>query len=198
MSESVSHQSREHELVNVPKVFLEVGPWRLPAAATSSRHFTGNNVYIGLEHNSGIYHDPTMFNEQKQHVGERLKQENIHLIQGDGREMPLPDASVHEVFMGNVLNGIAEEDIVPILREVNRVMDGTGPLIIDSGDTTDAYFLDDVQYELEQQGFAVKGVFGHDGDDKNWNRLREVWPSEWPGAPEHNFIVAHKVADPAV
>jgi len=192
MTETYPGGTEEHEQEqHGQRIYLEVGPWHTPTAATSTREYSGDNVYIGMELNQGDYHDPDMFDMQRQYVGDRLESENIILTQGDGRNTVLPEGTVHEVYMGNVLPAVEEEDIEKLLTEAHRIMDGTGPLIIDAGDTSEEYFVEDVQDVLATTGFNVTEVLREDGEDpERWREIRDTWPSPWPS--DHVYIIANK------
>jgi|GEM_PF-4006140 len=185
-----------HEAQEEQRIFLEIGPWDRPTAAESTRSYTGPNVYIGLEPNEGDYHQPDLFEGQRRAVGDRLNNEHIILAQGDGRNMPFPDASIHSVYLGNVLPAIPHEDINSMLYEVSRVMDGTGPAIFDIGDAANAdgvmdhYFTDEFADDLEAAGLHGVATYSNE-DSPEHQELRALWPSAWPSG--HVFVVAHKI-----
>lgn len=185
-SKSSSGQSR---------IFLEIGPGAYPTAAQSSRRYIDDNVYVGVENNTGDYRDSDMFAAQKRHVGARVLQENVILTKGDGRNLHFPNRSVHEVFMGNVLNGVNAEDIPAFLSEAHRVMDGSGPLVIDVEDQVAGDFMYELRDELEAAGFKPGEVVEKAGPDADeWQKLNGEWPSAmWP--EDHTFLIAQKLPE---
>ncbi len=142
-----------------PRVFLEIGPWLSSVALKGNRHFTGKDVYIGLEKSiagkdgegmsnydeyaGGIYELVTNRSEQvrnkkdfasttarNKHVAETERPgENINFMYGDMKHIPLPDGSVHEVFAGNVM-GQNGGEFHSALPELSRVLEEGGHLVI--------------------------------------------------------------------
>ena len=195
MSEQMYHTHRDTARESVaqgrPRIFLEIGPGARPTAAESVRRYDNNQIYVGVERNAGDYYFPGMFSAQRKAVAHRAD-ENVILTQGDARHLRFPDGSVHEVFMGNVLNGIDYEDVPRVLEETHRVMDGTGPLIIEMEDTVEPQFVDDLREDLERSGFVADEVLTEGGSDsEKWKELRDTWPAEWPYG--HHFMVATKL-----
>ncbi len=188
-----SELTAAHE-IEPQRIYLEIGPFDEPTAAESSRSFTGPNVYIGLELNAGDHYDPDMFERQRRSIGKRVADEQIILAQGDGRNMILPDNSVHEVYLGNVIPVIPHEDVVLMLQDIHRVMDGSGEVVMDTGDAVDEYFDDEFHRDLVAQGFTIEGTYDEYGPESaRWQELRDAWPSIRPGP--HIFTVARKNAE---
>ena len=184
------------------RIFLEIGPDAYPTAAHTTKRYTGGDVYVAVENKAGDYksdklfegHD-SMFKAQRRFVGARALEENVILTEGDGRNLQFPDKSVHEVFMGNVLNGVDSSDIPAFLSEAHRVMDGSGPLVIDMENGVGSGFVSDIQDELEAAGFDEGRVVERDGVEADeWQQLNGEWPSAmWP--EDHTFLIAHKLPD---
>lgn len=178
------------------RVFLEIGSGPVPTAAETSRRFEGDDAYVSIELNNGVYHQDDMFERQKQSVADRRDVGHIALTQGDGRSTPLPRRSVHEVYMGNVMTAVIRRQQQQLLRESHRIMDGSGPLVLDVGYTTLSNFIPELQEDLQAAGFAVGGVHRERDDDQEpWRQLRGLYPSVWPG--NHVFVVAEKLHVPS-
>jgi hypothetical protein len=95
---------------------------------------------------------------------------------GDGNKLPLPDGSVQEIFMGNVVlsPGMTPEGMLKLFREAKRVLDPkTGTLVIgeddvladiDNPQSFGRKALGELGISLEKAGFGKRTLIGEDDE----------------------------------
>jgi len=172
------------------RVFVEIGSGPVPTAAHSSRTYEGDDVYVSVELNEGDYYQENLFEVQRAGVAHRRDLGHIALSQGDGRQMLFPRHSVHEVYMGNVLTAVTRDEGQLFLQEAARIMDGSGPLVLDIGYTEYQDFIPELREDLVANGFDTGTVLREQDDDsEGWQNYRDAYPSVWIG--DHVFLITH-------
>lgn len=112
------------------RVFVDLGSGVFPAAFVGNREFKDKDYYIGVEANKknietgigGIVLNPDNLSRMNENV--------FFLNESVARRLPIPDESVDEVFLGNILGEYAINFIEPFLLQSYRVLKPGGDLII--------------------------------------------------------------------
>lgn len=141
------------------RTFSEVSPY-LGIDGGSSEHGFGKNAgWLDYAADPGrITQTIDRLNAQ---CSDRQDKEYIHFIVGDAKRMPLPDDSVHEVYMNNVLlaPGILINDAYTMVREIYRVLQPGGLLILsDSERFAKNKDADNIILASNRLGFIELGV----------------------------------------
>jgi SAM-dependent methyltransferase len=119
-------------------IYLEIGCGFRPHIA--SREYVNGAAYLGIDGGSHDNQDSGLWIMteamaarailRNRHLKTRPP-ESIHYLLADGRALPLPDASVGEVYMANVVgNGMSYADVEAICRESYRVLASAGHLVV--------------------------------------------------------------------
>lgn len=124
-----------------PQILLEIGPGISPVVLNGDRTFQEDQIYIGIDIAEGHY-----FPKEEVYYGDRVRQflpnyqgrvnlerpnERIQFLYADGSNIPLPDSSVSEVYLANIMTSpIPSSKKSMLLQEVVRVLDNEGKLII--------------------------------------------------------------------
>ncbi len=194
--------------VNDKNIYLEIGPGLGSAAVHGSRTFKGRDMYIGVDVAQSGYNT-----KDQRDYGEAIKQEypelqsilkqtrkdeNIHLVYGEGQNLFLQDASVVEVFMANVLSApMQEADRNQLLNEAYRVLKPGGKIILRTSWDVWMYGAEEFAQRLAHTGFEVESIVDSNTPaNEQSTQFREL--EETYGRPEgiHNevgyFVVAKK------
>jgi hypothetical protein len=126
--------------------YLEIGFGLDPYYPRSSREFSHNSPYIGVDGRGSdgyLRHGGKMASDAEHYAQKLIKEglpPHVSLVIGDGKRLDLPDRSVQEIFMGDVFisAGMRIEAAYALFREARRVLDSeTGTLVIREGDVID-------------------------------------------------------------
>jgi hypothetical protein len=135
--------------VRTPRVFSEQSPYLGVDGRGSDGYLNGGG--------------PMAINAQR-HARDLIQQglpPHVSLIIGDGRSLDLPDRSVQEIFMGDVIvsAGMRVEAMYTLFREARRVLDPeTGTLVIREGDVIDPGIDSADPSQMYRERFAELGL----------------------------------------
>ena len=152
--ESPEQSPESPERLDDKFVYLEYGPGLTPSAPREANPFRDNRYYIGIDIGSdsstiegrnygeaaaaALPEFQRRVNKvRRRTVMEFLKRapkpqkENIQFMRGNARELPLPEQSVDEIYMSNVLTAPqSHEDQLQLLDEATRVLKPNGEIVI--------------------------------------------------------------------
>jgi hypothetical protein len=177
-------------------LYVEIGSGLDPMAIRGQRAYT-SKACIEVDKAVGNYDNrfgnyPSAVLAQASHFAGQVHaeraSEHILFMVGDGRHLPLPDKSVHEVFMSNVLNAdIGDEARHGMLAEAARVAEQYGSMVVRANWHTDVW-PHDKMLSLVRQYFSVPRSV--EADDVSYGRLETQYgkPSE-VAAPDGYYII---------
>lgn len=171
------------EKLQPTRVFVELGPSRIPVPAIGERAFNEKNVYIGIDRNREALAE----GREEMDRGNP----NVHFLAGDVRELPVRDGTADEVFLGNILGdpGITLQRKLQFMNEAKRILKPGGTIIVK--ETHTPIRLQEFDDIVRQHGFALmKGV---PEESEKWaeaikpyetaaarsdpSRMRSQWPA---------------------
>ena len=179
-------------------LYVEIGYGLDPAALRGNRQFT-TIAYLGIDQAVGDYENPhgayveavrassIRFNKK---VASERPDENIQFSIGDAEHLGLPDGSVQELYMSNVINAPVDENTRhDILAEAHRVISRNGELVVRVNWHQDEWPESGMVTLLCAHGFAV--VRSVTSTDAEYNRLEDQYgrPNE-VSAPPGYYIIA--------
>ncbi len=114
------------------RVFADLGSGIFPVAFVGSRQFQGNDFYVGVEADEKkIRQGLALTGNILKNKGNRERVgENIFFVKRRFGNLPFPDASVDEVFLGNILGESAIHFVDEVLEQSSRILKSGGTLII--------------------------------------------------------------------
>lgn len=183
------------------EVYVEVGPGLAPAVVTGSRTFEDGRMYIGVDSAEGDYM-ATAEGDYGQQVQRKLAAlatkmaserpgERIAFIEGDGKQLPLADDSVKEVYMANILTAPQRpSDRRKLLSEAYRVLEDDGTAVVKV--TWDAWMWpkDEVAKWVEKASLNVSMV-AEAGTDE-YTALEKTYGASEGQGDDGYYIVAGK------
>lgn len=184
-------------------VYLEIGYGLDPMAILSRRKFH-DRMYVGIDKAIGDYENliaeyPDAVKIQTQsflrETSARKQGEHIFFIMGSGENLPLPNDSVHEIFMSNVVNAeLNPEAASGILHEARRVIEKgpayPGTLVLKVNWNRSDWTIDKMVSFLGENGFLVfRSVRG---SDVEYERMESQYGTavQVP-APRGYYLLAH-------
>ena len=198
-------QSPETAEINQPKeIFLEIGGGLDSAAINGNRSFEGNKIYIGVDAARGNYHT-----QDRQDYGEAVRaetadmhqqiqhekpDENIHFIFAEGEHLPLPNDSVQEVYMANVVTApLTHNARTDLLLDVNRVLLPDGKLVLKVNWDVWMWPKEEIKQIIEAAGFGQCEIIDSMTDEANFVQLETTYgASAGIDTPTGYFVTATK------
>lgn len=179
-------------------IHLEVGYGLDPTALLGKASYL-SKIGVQLDRAVGTYENsigdyPDAVRLQTQHFAEQaLKEkpgENILFVIGDGGQLPLPDNSVRQVFLSNVLNAPLEDEVrEATLQDAGRVLPHEGSLVVRVNWHEDEWPHDKMVRKLASAGFTVARSVFHTSTEYHNLELQYGTPSEVP-APAGYYLIA--------
>lgn len=106
-------------MVRQSRIFLEIGCGAQPVPVVAEREFIGNDSYLGIDpHTQALFG----LNGAEEKVSQSKPDENIKFMPSTASRVDLPDESVDEVYMANVIGdpSIEGERLARLRRERNK------------------------------------------------------------------------------
>ena len=206
-----------------PGAYVEVGFGFRPLAGRSTRQFTAESPYIGVEGGRSDYEGVGtnsamgfgrhgMYRGEIARIAQRLheSQPHAHLLVADGNHLPLADASAQEVFAGNVVlaPGMTDEGIVEFVTDSRRVLRPGALLVI--GESTEGPGGGDISRTdtasnvrksygalgivLDELGFTDRILVSSDTEEGRKISETLGWIE---GDEQANYVIARRSEDPS-
>lgn len=186
------------------EVFVEIGPGLAPAAVSGSRSFNDGRMYVGIDSAEGDYMS-TAEGDYGRQVQNQLAtlatrmtverpNEHITFLEGDGKQLPLPDGSAKEVYIANVLTAPQRLSYRRrLLSEASRILQDDGEAVVKV--TWDAWMWpkDEVTGWIENAGLKVSLVA--EAGTKAYAELEDIYGVSQEQSSESYYIVAGKRED---
>ncbi|HEY2004264.1 MAG TPA: methyltransferase domain-containing protein [Candidatus Saccharimonadia bacterium] len=174
-------------------VYLEYGPGLTPSAPREANPFTGNRHYIGIDIGSDsstidgrnygeaasdalpVFQRRVNEAVQRRTVMEFIKRapkpgkENIQFMRGNARTLPLPDQSVDEIYMSNVLTAPQSPDEqLQLLAEAIRVLKPNGEIVVKCNWDRDLWPPETVEELLRSAGLRIDERVDSTNSTEEW------------------------------
>lgn len=173
-------------------VYLEYGPGLTPSAPREANPFTGNRYYLGVDIGSdsssidgrnygeaaadALPEFQRRVNKQKHRtVMQFLKRapkphkENIQFMRGNARNLPLPEQSVDEIYMSNVLTAPqSHKEQLQLLAEAVRVLKPNGEIVVKCNWDRNLWPPETVEELLREAGLRIDERIDSTNTPKEW------------------------------
>ncbi len=150
---------REKRGLKPRKIYLDLGNFVFPFPETGLKEILADEMYVGVD--------------IKQHLDNSHYPNNFHFVEADGRDLPIADGSIDEVYVGNLFGEPSRDQSLKLelLPELKRILSENGQVVVAETLTPKAatFSLDELPALLDKQGFEIIDLVTQD-DEEKWKK----------------------------
>ncbi len=150
---------REKRGLKPRKIYLDLGNFVFPFPETGLKEIPADEMYVGVD--------------LKQALPNSMYPNNFHFVEADGRNLPLADGSIDEVYVGNLFGepSRGQKSKLEILPELNRILSENGQVVVAETLTPKAtpFSLEELPGILDKEGFEIVDLVTQD-DEEKWKK----------------------------
>ncbi|MHB8871377.1 MAG: class I SAM-dependent methyltransferase [Candidatus Doudnabacteria bacterium] len=150
---------REKRDLKPRKIYLDLGHFVFPFPETGLKEIPADEMYVGVD--------------IRQHLNNSRYPDNFHFVEADGKDLPIADGSIDEVYVGNLFGepSQGQKSKLEILPELKRILSDNGEVVLAETLTPKAtpFSLDELPSILDKYGFEVVDLVTQD-DEEKWKR----------------------------